>query len=103
MQQIGGFEIGVNPAHPPRDLEISMGGDSGSVWLIDTSGADKDVAVGLHFAGESDPNPAEEHAVACDIGSVLAKLEISLRNPAAATSENAKPSAPRRAVRSAAA
>ncbi|MFV3038102.1 hypothetical protein ACNI5A_33755, partial [Klebsiella pneumoniae] len=33
-QAIGGFEIGPNPDHPAPDGEISMGGDSGSAWLI---------------------------------------------------------------------
>ncbi len=79
-QQIGGFEIGVNPEKLPSDGEISMGGDSGSLWLIDTAGADTDVAVGLHFAGETDPNPTAEHAVACSIHSVLQKLQVSFRN-----------------------
>jgi endonuclease G len=82
-QQVGGFEIGVNPEKPPGDGEVSMGGDSGSLWLVDTAGADKDVAVGLHFAGETDPNPAAEHAIACAIHSVLQKLQVSFRNPLA--------------------
>ncbi|HEX8830653.1 MAG TPA: hypothetical protein VF705_05770, partial [Longimicrobium sp.] len=72
--EIGGFEIGPNPQKPAGDGEISAGGDSGSVWMIDGGGANSDVVVGLHFAGETDPNPAEEHAVACNIRSVLEKL-----------------------------
>lgn len=80
-RQIGGFEIGVNPDKPPADGEISMGGDSGSLWLVDTGGADRDVAVGLHFAGETDPHPEAEHAVACAIHSVLRKLRVSFTNP----------------------
>jgi endonuclease G len=82
-QQIGGFEIGVNPEKPPGDGEVTMGGDSGSLWLIDTASTDKDVAVGLHFAGETDPNPTAEHALACAIHSVLQKLQVSFRNPLA--------------------
>jgi endonuclease G, mitochondrial len=31
---IGGFEIGVDPKRPPSNGEVSMGGDSGSTWLI---------------------------------------------------------------------
>lgn len=80
-QEIGGFEIGPNPAKPPANSEISMGGDSGSVWMVDTQGNDKDVVLGLHFAGETDPNPSEEHAVACNIHSVLEKLQVSFVNP----------------------
>jgi hypothetical protein len=78
LQQIGGFEIRPNPAKPPRDGEISMGGDSGSCWLFDGDDPGRDVVVGLHFAGETDPAPSAEHALACNIHSVLEKLEVSL-------------------------
>lgn len=80
-QEIGGFEIGPNPAKPAENAEISLGGDSGSVWMVDTQGNDKDVVLGLHFAGETDPDPAAEHAVACNIHSVLEKLQVSFINP----------------------
>ena len=81
MAQIGGFEIAVNPKKPPVDGEVSSGGDSGSLWMIDTRGQDRDVAVGLHFAGETDPDPAAEHAMACNIDSVLKKLKIAFASP----------------------
>jgi hypothetical protein len=48
--------------------------------MIDTRGEDGDVAVGLHFAGETDPDPAAEHAVACNIDSVLKKLKVSFQS-----------------------
>lgn len=80
-QTISGFEIRTNSDLPPADGELSMGGDSGSLWMIDTNGSDRDVAVGLHFAGETDPSPSEEHAVACDIRSVLEKLQVTFVNP----------------------
>lgn len=77
-QQIGGFEIGPDPDNPPDRGEISDSGDSGSLWLI----ADQpDVVVGLHFAGETDPNPAEEHAMACNIHSVLEQLNVQFADP----------------------
>jgi endonuclease G len=47
------FEMKPNPEKPPENGEISMGGDSGSVWLIDSE-KDNGLVVGLHFAGESD-------------------------------------------------
>ena len=75
-QDIGGFEIGVNTEKPPMNGEVSMGGDSGSLWLIDDKN-NSDIAVGLHFAGESDPSPTAEHAIACNIHSVLSKLKVS--------------------------
>lgn len=82
VQQIGGFEIRPDPNGPPLpDGEISKPGDSGSAWMID--GNEKDIIVGLHFAGENDPDPAEEHALACNIYSVLEKLDITLTNPEA--------------------
>jgi hypothetical protein len=78
-QEISCFEIGPNPHRPAPDGEISSGGDSGSAWLIDES-ADRDIIVGLHFAGENDPNPASEHALACPIVPVLEMLKVTL-NP----------------------
>jgi len=76
IKEIGGFEIGVNSEKPPIDGEVSMGGDSGSLWLIDHE-TENDIAVGLHFAGESDPSPTAEHAIACNIHNVLSKLDVS--------------------------
>jgi endonuclease G len=52
--------------------EISIGGDSGSVWVDIQSGK----AVGLHFAGEIGDTP--EHALAHDIEPVLEKLAVRL-------------------------
>ena len=76
IQQIGGFEIGVDDAHPPENGEISMGGDSGSAWMAtDDQGAATDMMLGLHFAGET-VEPAE-YALACYASSVFQKLEIS--------------------------
>lgn len=80
VQEVGGFEIRPNPAALPSNGEISMGGDSGSLWVLDVAdgSADGDIALGLHFAGETDPQPTAEHAVACKITSVADKLKISL-------------------------
>ena len=57
-----------------------MGGDSGALWLVDVpqDHDDADVALGLHFAGETDPDPDAEHAVACKITSVARKLNVTL-------------------------
>lgn len=80
IQEIGGFEIRPNPKKQASNGEISMGGDSGSFWLIDVQEDhdDADVVVGLHFAGETDPSPDEEHAVACRITTVAKKMNIGL-------------------------
>ncbi|MBL8187328.1 MAG: DNA/RNA non-specific endonuclease [Acidobacteria bacterium] len=76
---IGGFEIEVDPANPPSNGEVSMGGDSGSVWLFKTNqGKPGKVMAGLHFAGEGAGNP-HEHAIACYAKSVFDKLEISTK------------------------
>ena len=56
------------PGAPPA--EISLGGDSGSVWVDEESGK----AVGLHFAGETGNQP--EFAVANDITSVTKHLNV---------------------------
>lgn len=67
-----GFTVIPDPARPSPNGEISMGGDSGSVWL--------DVAdfkaVGLHFAGEGDPNPKAERAWAKQMVKVAKALDI---------------------------
>lgn len=76
-RSIGGFEIGIDPAHPPANGEVSMGGDSGSVWLFkNNQGKAGKVMAGLHFAGEG-PNDPDEHAIACYAKSVFEKLGIS--------------------------
>ncbi len=79
-QRIGGFEIGPDPAHPGPGGEVSMGGDSGSAWLVAKNGKATDVMVGLHFAGEGSGGP-DEHAIACYAHSVFEKLEIALQPP----------------------
>jgi len=76
VQQIGGFEIGPDEAHPAANGEISSGGDSGSAWMA--AGADglaQDMMLGLHFAGET--NEPAEYALACYASSVFEKLEIA--------------------------
>jgi endonuclease G len=80
-QPIGGFEIGVDPAHPPTDGEISMGGDSGSAWMIASGSRATDIFAGLHFAGETGGS-TDEHALACYPLSVQKKLDFVLE-PAA--------------------
>lgn len=76
--QIGAFEIGRvttgNPSGP-----ISAGGDSGALWLVYDGQRVQDIAVGLHFASQSDPLSEEDHALACSIHSVLEKLDVSFR------------------------
>ena len=82
---IGCFEIRPNPDKPSAGGEISQGGDSGSIWLIDENDNDRDIVVGLHFAGETDPAPSSEHALACNIHSVLEKLDVSFIDEKSAT------------------
>ncbi|WFB05905.1 DNA/RNA non-specific endonuclease [Streptomyces sp. LX-29] len=86
-QTIGGFEVGVDPDNPPGDGEVSLGGDSGSVWMFKTRGGKpSNVMAGLHFGGESANSP-DEHALACIPRSVFEKLEISLAPPALEAAE----------------
>ncbi|MQA29086.1 MAG: DNA/RNA non-specific endonuclease [Luteitalea sp.] len=80
-REVGGFEIGIDPRHQPDNGEVSMGGDSGSVWLFTSkTGKPTTVMAGLHFAGEGPADPSE-HAVACYPRSVFEKLQISLTPP----------------------
>jgi endonuclease G len=78
-QEIGGFEIGIDSANPPENGEISMGGDSGSLWIFKSSnGKPSTIMAGLHFAGESSTNPTE-YAIACYPKSIFEKLQITLK------------------------
>ncbi len=71
---IEGFKIVSIIDGNPQNEEISSGGDSGSIWYDPQTKE----GVGLHFAGESDPHPREEHAIACHLPRVLDALNISL-------------------------
>ena len=53
-----------------RGLEVSAGGDSGSLWLEE----DTNLAVGLHFAGSNIP----EYALAMDLQPILDALNVDL-------------------------
>lgn len=79
-REIGGLEIGPDPAKPAADGEISRGGDSGSVWLVKSGGKATGVLAGLHFAGEGGGDP-DEHALACLPKSVFDKLGITPARP----------------------
>ena len=67
------IRIVPRPPWPQVDVEISRGGDSGSVWLNESTNK----AVGLHFAGETDPNPASENAICSPIEPVMDVLGFS--------------------------
>jgi len=65
-----GFRLVPDPAHPAP--EVSLGGDSGAVWLDASTGA----GVGLHFAGEDGLGPLAEYALAHALPTVFERLEI---------------------------
>lgn len=71
-------------------VEISRGGDSGSVWVDQESGK----AVGLHFAGESANLP--EHALASEI--ILVTEALNVRFPNQSTRKVTLRTTPRRTV-----
>jgi len=58
--------------------ELSLGGDSGSVWLEEVSHA----AVGLHYGGETSTAPADERAWAKRMTRVANTLNINPRRKA---------------------
>ena len=64
----GQIHIVPRPPWPAQDAETSAGGDSGSLWIAEATGK----AVGLHYAGETNPAPRSEHALANPIGKVAA-------------------------------
>lgn len=69
VQQLSAvFRVVPLPGTPPA--EISMGGDSGSVWVDAVTG----YAVGLHFAGEV--GDALEYALAHDMEKVAQHLRV---------------------------
>ncbi len=67
------IHIVPRPPWPAVDSEVSMGGDSGSVWINEAT----DKAVGLHFAGETDSSPTSENAIANPIEKVAGELNFS--------------------------
>ena len=75
----GEFTVVPDPASPAPMGEISAGGDSGSLWLESSSM----LAVGLHFAGETDTAPSAERAWAKWLATVARKMKIRLVDQAA--------------------
>jgi hypothetical protein len=71
------FTMIPDPQNPPPAGEISAGGDSGSVWLEVANSN----AVGLHFAGETDPNVNAERAWAKRMVNVATALNIVFFRP----------------------
>jgi endonuclease G len=67
------IHIVPRPPWPSVDYEVSKGGDSGSVWINESTGK----AVGLHFAGERDPSPSAENAIANRMVRVAELLNFS--------------------------
>jgi hypothetical protein len=72
--EIEGFLIRTPAAGNPDNIEISGSGDSGALWYDPQTRE----GLGLHFAGESDPAPTAEYALACHLDEVLDELNISL-------------------------
>lgn len=88
-REVEGFIIRTETEGNPDNVEISGGGDSGSLWY-DPDSAE---GLGLHFAGETDPAPAAEYALACHLDAVLDELHVSLE-PIAPGEEDPLPAEP---------
>jgi endonuclease G len=69
----GQIRIVPHPPWPTVDTEVSRGGDSGSVWLNEANNK----AIGLHFAGETDPAPTNENAICSPIEPIMDELGFS--------------------------
>ncbi len=67
------IRIVPRPPWPTVDYEVSIGGDSGSVWLNEANNR----AIGLHFAGESNPAPASENAICNPMGPIATEFNFS--------------------------
>ncbi len=74
MREIKGFKLVPVDQGNPDNEEISMICDSGSLWRSEDTGD----AVGLHCAGEKMLDPAAEYAIACNLATVLERLNIRL-------------------------
>ncbi|MEM7351001.1 MAG: hypothetical protein AAF657_09365 [Acidobacteriota bacterium] len=73
IEGVSEHELTVVPL-PGEWQELSLGGDSGSVWLEEESHA----AVGLHWGGESSEAPEDERAFAKRIDQVAEALKVDL-------------------------
>lgn len=62
--------VRIVPRPGVGNVEISMGGDSGSIWVDEASGK----GIGLHFAGEVGNAP--EHGLANELQPVLEMLNV---------------------------
>lgn len=84
---INGFKVVPATDDEGRHVELTASGDSGALWYA----ADDRAGVGLHFAGEDDPDPAAENALACHLPDVLEQLDVTLRPEGRVTPPPADP------------
>ena len=75
----------IVPRPGAGNVEISMGGDSGSIWVDEASGK----GVGLHFAGETGNSP--EQALAHNLPQVLQYLNVQMPAQTTTTPSPIKP------------
>jgi hypothetical protein len=71
---IEGFKLRTQDDANPDNLELTLHGDSGSLWYDPVTRE----GLGLHFAGEDDSAPSAEFALACHLDAVLDELLVSL-------------------------
>ncbi len=67
------FTVSSDREKPAPKNEISRPGDSGALWVTDTS---DNLAVGLHWGGDPDNTPSSEYAFAININNVVQVLNI---------------------------
>ena len=67
------IRIVPRPPWPAEDYEVSRGGVSGSVWMNQSNNK----AIGLHFAGETNPAPSAENAICSPIDAIAEELDFS--------------------------
>ena len=67
------IRIVPRPPWPAIDYEVSLGGDSGSVWLNEANNR----AIGLHFAGETTPAPSSENSICSPMAPIARELDFS--------------------------
>lgn len=66
--------LSPNPNKPDPNNEISLPGDSGSLWITDEATPQ---AVALHWGGDGENTPQTEYSYARNISNILAKLGLT--------------------------
>lgn len=74
FRDIEGFKLVALDADTVDTPTVSLAGESGAAWISEITGE----AIGLHFGGDIGPDAASDRAIACNVTSVLDRLQLRL-------------------------